>query len=81
MADWAAYMRFKIARTRWERSGMKDAKLKDQWIARARDYVEHFPRGRYAYEPRFRLAELLQGDGKYSEAASRYDQVRGRLFL
>jgi len=80
MADWAAYMRFKIARTRWERSGLKDAKLKDQWIALARAYVQHYPRGRYAYEPRFRLAELLQGDGKYAEAASGYDQVKGDSF-
>ena len=70
MGDWAAYMRFKIARTRWERSGMHDARLNDQWIARARDYVDHYPRGNYAYEPRFRLAELLQRQGKYSEAAA-----------
>ena len=80
MADWAAYMRFKIARTRWERSGMKDPKLNDQWIERAKDYVAHFPRGRYAYEPRFRLAELLQHDGKYPEAARQYDQVKGDAF-
>jgi len=80
MADWAAYMRFKIARTRWERSGMKDPKLNDQWIERAKDYVDHFSRGRYAYEPRFRLAELLQHEGKYSEAARQYDQVKGDSF-
>ena len=80
MADWAAYMRFKIAHTRWERSGMKDPKLKDQWIARAHDYIDHFPHGRYAYEPRFRLAELLQRDGNYSQAASQYDQVKGDPF-
>ena len=80
MADWAAFMRFKIARTRWERSGMKNPQLNDQWIERARDYVDHFPRGRYAYEPRFRLAELLQHDAKYSEAARQYDQVRGDSF-
>lgn len=80
MADWAAYMRFKIAHTRWERSGMQDAKLKQQWIARANDYLDHFPHGRYAYEPRFRMAELLQRDGKYSDAAHQYDQVRGDAF-
>ncbi len=80
MADWAAFMRFKIARTRWERSGMKNPQLNDQWIERAKDYVDHFPRGRYAYEPRFRLAELLQHDAKYSEAARQYDQVRGDSF-
>ena len=73
-------MRFKIARTRWERSGLKDAKRRIM-IALAREYVQHYPRGRYAYEPRFRLAELLQGDGKYAEAASGYDQVKRRLLL
>jgi tetratricopeptide (TPR) repeat protein len=77
MSDWAAYMRFKIARTRWEHSGMTDAKLNDLWIARAHDYLEHFPHGKYAAEPRFRLAELLQRQGKYAEAAAQYDQVRG----
>ena len=80
MADWAAFMRFKIARTRWERSGMKNPQLNAQWIERAKDYVDHFPRGRYAYEPRFRLAELLQHDAKYSEAAHQYDEVRGDSF-
>ncbi|HEV3110861.1 MAG TPA: tetratricopeptide repeat protein [Candidatus Binataceae bacterium] len=77
MADWAAYMRFKIARTRWERSGMSDPRLNDQWIARARDYVDQYPRGKYAYEPRFRLAELLQRQGKYADAAAQYDRVKG----
>ncbi len=80
MADWAAYMRFKIARTRWERSGMNGPRLDDQWIARARDYVDHHPRGNYTYEPRFRLAELLQRQGKYSDAAAQYDQVKGDPF-
>jgi TolA-binding protein len=78
-SDWASYMRFKIARTRWEH-GMNDSKLNDLWIARARDYVDHFPHGSYAYEPRFRLAELLQHQGKYSEAAAEYDQVKGEPF-
>ena len=80
MGDWAAYMRFKIARTRWERSGMSDPRLSDLWIARARDYVDHYPHGKYAYEPRFRLAEVLQRQGKYSEAAAQYDQVSGDPF-
>jgi hypothetical protein len=80
MADWAAYKRFKMAHTRWERSGAKDAKLKDQWLALAREYVQHYPHGHYAYEPRFRLAELLQADHKYGDAASAYDQVRGDPF-
>ncbi len=79
-ADWAAYMRFKIARTRWERSGMSNQRLREEWIARAHDYLDRFPHGKYAYEPRFRLAELLQTQGKYAEAAAQYDQVRGDPF-
>ncbi|HEY2107937.1 MAG TPA: tetratricopeptide repeat protein [Candidatus Binataceae bacterium] len=80
MADWAAYMRFKIARTRWERSGINNPALNDQWIARARDYIDHYPHGKYAYEPRFRLAELLQRQGKYADAAAQYDQIKGDPF-
>ncbi len=79
-AQWAAYMRFKIARTRWERSGMRDAHLNAAWIARAHDYLDRYPRGKYAYEPRFRLAELLQDQGKYADAAAQYDQVSGDPF-
>jgi hypothetical protein len=78
MADWAAYMRFKIARTQWERSN--NQRLNELWIARAHDYLDHFPHGKYAYEPRFRLAELIQAQGKYSEATAQYDQVRGDPF-
>ena len=80
MSEWAAYMRFKVARTRWERSGMRDRRLDDLWIARAREYIDRYPHGQYTYEPRFRLAELLQNDRKYSEAAARYDQIKGDAF-
>jgi len=78
MAEWAAYMRFKIARTQWERSNSQ--RLNELWIARAHDYLDRFPRGKYAYEPRFRLAELIQAQGRYSEAAAQYDQVKGDPF-
>lgn len=80
MSEWAAYTRFKIARTRWERSGMRDPKLNELWIARAREYIGQYPHGKYAYEPRFRLAEVLQGSGKYSEALAQYEQVKGDPF-
>ncbi len=79
-AEWAAYMRFKIARTRWERSGMNSQRLNEEWIARARDYIDRFPHGKYAYEPRFRLAEILQAQGRYSEAVAQYQQVKGDPF-
>ena len=79
MADWAAYMRFKLVRTRWERR-RDDAALRDRWVQRAKDYMDRFPHGRYAYEPRFRLAELTQQDGKYADAAGQYDKVKGDHF-
>jgi hypothetical protein len=80
MADWAAYMRFKIARTQWERSGSTNPKLNELWIARAHDYLDRFPHGQYAYEPRFRLAELIQAQGKYADAVAQYEQVKGDPF-
>ena len=76
-AEWAAYMRFKLARLQWEHGGKRDAALNSRWIARAHDYLKRYPRGRYAYEPRFRLAELLEQDKQYAQAAGQYDEVRG----
>lgn len=80
LADWAGYMRFKLARQRWERAGRQDQGLRQLWIARAHDYLARFPHGRYAYEPRFRLAELLQQQDKYAEAAAQYDEVAGDTY-
>jgi tetratricopeptide (TPR) repeat protein len=76
-AQWAAYMRFKIARIRWERAGKDDAQLQHQWITAARDYLKAYPHGRYAHETRFRVAEVLQRRGRYLEAVKQYDQVSG----
>ncbi|HLH78103.1 MAG TPA: tetratricopeptide repeat protein [Candidatus Binataceae bacterium] len=77
LADWAGYMRFKLARQRREQSGRQNQALRQLWIGRARDYLARFPHGQYAYEPRFRLAELLQQQGQYGAAAAQYDQVTG----
>ncbi len=76
-AQWASYMRFKIPRTQWERGGTKDARLQDKWMAAARSYLKTYPHGRYAYEPRFRLGEAMQGKGQYLEAVEQYEQVIG----
>ena len=76
-AQWAAYMLFKIPRLEWERSGMRSADLKDEWVAAAQNYLKSYPQGHYAYEPRFRMGELYQDDGKYVEAAKEYEQVHG----
>src|SRR5260370_738993 len=76
-AQWASYMRFKIPRIRWERSGMRNVQFENQWIAGAQDYLKEHPRGQYAYEARFRLGEIFQKRGNYLEAAREYEQVAG----
>ncbi|MBV8357117.1 MAG: hypothetical protein JO189_04160, partial [Deltaproteobacteria bacterium] len=76
-AQWAAYMRFKIPRIEWERGGKRSAALETRWIDGAQDYLKHYPRGQYAFEPRFRLAEMLQHQNQYLMAASQYEQVAG----
>lgn len=76
-AQWAAYMLFKIPRIQWERTAMRSAPLEHAWVAGAQDYLKNYPRGRYAFEPRFRLGELMQRKGDYLAAAKQYEQVAG----
>ena len=76
-AQWAAYMRFKIPRIEWERGGKRSAALETHWVDGARNYLKHYPRGQYAFEPRFRLAEMLQRKNQYLMAANEYEQVAG----
>ncbi len=76
-AQWASYMRFKLPRLQWEQSGMKNAALDNQWVAAAQDYLKSYPRGEYAYEPRFRMAERLQQNKQYLDASKEYAQVSG----
>jgi TolA-binding protein len=74
-AQWAAYMRFKLPRLEWERSG--SASAEKAWVAGADDYLKNYPHGQYAFEARFRLAERLQGQKDYVGAAHEYEQVTG----
>jgi hypothetical protein len=76
-AQWASYMRFKLPRMQWERGGKSNAALEKQWMAAAEDYLKAYPRGQYAFEPRFRIAERLQKKGEYAEAVKQYQQVSG----
>jgi outer membrane protein assembly factor BamD (BamD/ComL family) len=76
-AEWASYMRFKIARMEWERGRKRDAALQNRWIDAAQDYLKRYPRGKYSFEPRFRLAEMLQQKNQYLMAAREYQQVTG----
>jgi TolA-binding protein len=76
-AQWAAYMLFKIPRIQWERTGIISAPLEHAWVAGAQDYLKNYPNGRYAFEPRFRLGEMMQRKGDYLAAARQYEQVAG----
>jgi len=76
-AQWASYMRFKLPRLQWERSGKTNAALEKQWLAAAEDYLKVYPHGQYSFEPRFRIAERLQKQGRYAEAIKQYQQVSG----
>jgi outer membrane protein assembly factor BamD (BamD/ComL family) len=76
-AQWAAYMRFKIPRIEWERGGKRTVALQNRWMDGAQQYLKHYPHGKYAFEPRFRLAETLQRNSQYLMAAREYEQVTG----
>jgi len=76
-AEWAAYMRFKITRIEWERGGKRSASLETRWVDAAQDYLKQYPHGKYRFEPRFRLAEMLQHKNQYLMAAREYEQVAG----
>ena len=76
-AQWAEYVRFSLAHSRWEQGGSKDKALEDQWVKDAQDYVQKYPNGEHVAEMRVQLAGLLQQQNKYVEAAELYSQVKG----
>src|SRR5208283_3117646 len=47
-AQWAAYVKFSLAHSRWEHGGSKDTALEDQWVKDAQDYVQKDPNGEHA---------------------------------
>ncbi|HEY6421554.1 MAG TPA: hypothetical protein VIX59_21355 [Candidatus Binataceae bacterium] len=76
-AQWAEYMKFSLVHSRWEQGGSKDKALEDQWVKDAQDYLQKYPKGEHSAEPRFRLAERLQHQGNYVEAAKMYADITG----
>ncbi|HKN13035.1 MAG TPA: tetratricopeptide repeat protein [Candidatus Binatus sp.] len=76
-AQWAEYLKFSLAHNRWEQSGQKDTALEDQWVKDAQDYLQKDPNGEHAAEMRVQLADRLQRQGKFVEAAQMYSQVKG----
>jgi tetratricopeptide (TPR) repeat protein len=76
-AQWAEYMRFSLAHNRWEQGGSKDAALEDSWVKNANDYLQKYPAGEHGAEMRVQLADRLQKQNKFVEAAQLYSQVKG----
>src|SRR6266849_3405383 len=76
-AQWAEYLRFSLAHNRWEQGGSKDTALEDQWVKNAQDYLQKYPQGEHGAEMRVQLADRLQKQNKFVEAAQLYSQVKG----
>src|SRR5260370_15401246 len=76
-AQWAEYLRFSLADSRWEQGGSKDTALETQWVKNAEDYLQKFPQGEHGAEMRVQLADRLQKQNKYIEAAQLYSEVKG----
>ena len=76
-AQWAEYLKFSLAHNRWQQGGQKDTALEDQWVKDAQDYLQKLPNGEHAAEMRVQLADRLQRQGKFVEAAQQYSQVKG----
>ena len=76
-AQWAEYLRFSLAHNRWEQGGSKDTALEDQWVKDAQDYLQKYPNGEHGAEMRVQLADRLQRQNKFVEAAELYSQVKG----
>lgn len=76
-AQWAQYLRFSLAHSRWEQSGQKDTALEAQWMKDAQEYVQKNPNGEHAAEMEVALADRLQRQGKLVEAAEMYSKVKG----
>jgi len=75
--QWAEYLRFSLAHSRWDRGGAKDTAPETPWVKNAEDYLQKFPQGEHGAEMRVQLADRLQKQNKYIEAAQLYSQVKG----
>src|SRR5262249_44728032 len=75
----AAYLRFKALEALVAKSAAAPDTHGVELAARheqaGRDCVEHYPDHKSAFEAQFRLGELLQAQGKFTEALQAYDHV------
>ena len=76
-AQWAEYMKFSLAHNRWEQGGSKDTNLENQWVKDAQDYLNKYPQGEHGAEMRVQLADRLQRQNNFVEAAKLYSEVKG----
>ncbi len=76
-AQWATYEKYRLARGAWESSGMKNEQEENAWVSAAEDYLKKYPRGEFANEARFRIAERMQRLNDYLGAAKVYQDVNG----
>ena len=76
-AQWAEYMKFSLAHNRWEQGGSKDTALENQWVKNAQDYLNKYPQGEHGAEMRVQLADRLQRQNNFVEAAKLYSEVKG----
>lgn len=71
----AAYLRFKALEAVVAKNA--DASAAPQYEQAIRDYVSRYPDHKSAFEARFRLGELLQGQRKFTDAVQAYAKVQG----
>jgi Tetratricopeptide repeat len=76
-AQWAEYVSFSLAHSRWEQGGSKDTALEDQWVKSAQQYLQKYPNGEHSAEMRVRLGDRLERQNKFAEAAQMFSQAKG----
>ncbi len=76
-AQWAEYVSFSLAHSRWEQGGSKDTALEDQWVKSAQNYLQKYPSGEHSAEMRVRLGDRLERQNKFAEAAQMFSEAKG----
>lgn len=75
LAAEAAYLQFRAAEGIYRAA--PSAETRGSFLAVADSFVKGYPDHEALYEGAFRLGELLQGEGRYREAADAYAKVSG----
>lgn len=75
LASEAAYLQFRAAEGVFRQA--PSAETQSTFLAVAENFAKNYPDHESRYEGLFRYGELLQGAGRYAEAADAYAQVSG----